>query len=424
MELGFCFKQNPEILTPIISLKTMKNFIQLNPFALALLATFSTNAVELYNNEGTKVAMYGAIAAQLSQYNYDTSTAMGNAAGYNYNSDVVHVEDPGSYLGFDVSHQQGDITAIVKLEWDVNFGTQSDTSDIALQQRQTYAGFAHTTFGQVTIGRQESPYMKTDKGYYAYWAGGLNMMQSDELGSRRTANTVVWSKESDHYYLGLQYQASRKESQISFGNGLNFGSVFVPTTDQPAITIDNGFGLAATYTFDFGTYIAAAYNQSNNINGKFIDLLGVPDDNAAITATDATIKQYAIAVEHHFAEGLVSLSGRYERFMSEDGAASPAFKGITDNIGIGTNVYVSDAIRLYGSYEWALDKNKLTNSTNTKVSMINVGAAWAPVPWGEVYLEAYRDDVTLNDTYQWNTGKPTDYRGSANHFFLGAAVMF
>ncbi len=250
------------------------------------------------------------------------------------------------------------------------------------------------------------------------------MMQSDELGSRRTKNTVVWSKESENYYVGLQYQASRNEDQISFGNGLNFGSVYAPVETRPTITIDNGFGVAATYTFDFGTYIAAGYNQANHINGEFIDLLGIPDPSASLTATDATIKQYAIAFEHHFAEGLLSVSGRYERFMSEDGATNPAFKGTTDNVGLGANLYVTENIRLYGSYEWALDKDDLANKTNTKVAMINLGAAWAPVPWGEIYVEGYRDDVTLNDTLNWNTNQPTDYRGSSNHFFLGAAVLF
>ncbi|MGR5359470.1 porin [Vibrio mediterranei] len=397
---------------------------KLNPIFLALLATFSSNAIELYNDEGTELSIYGAIAAQLSRYDYNSTTAMGNANGYNYNSDVIHVEEPGSYLGFDISHTHGHFKGLVKLEWDVNFGTQSDTSDIALQQRQTYVGFGHDIYGQVTIGRQESPYMKTDKGYYAYWAGGLNMMQSDELGSRRTKNTVVWSKESENYYVGLQYQASRNEDQISFGNGLNFGSVYAPVETRPTITIDNGFGVAATYTFDFGTYVAAAYNQANHINGEFIDLLGMPDPSASLTATDATIKQFAVAFEHHFSEGLLSVSGRYERFMSEDGATNPAFKGTTDNVGLGANLYVTENIRLYGSYEWALDKDDLASKTNTKVAMINLGAAWAPVPWGEIYVEGYRDDVTLNDTLNWNTNQPTDYRGSSNHFFLGAAVLF
>ncbi|GMQ48845.1 porin [Vibrio sp. 10N] len=392
-------------------------------FTLTCFPTFA--AVELYNQEGTELSAYGAIAAQVSQYDYDQSSAMGSPEGYNYNSDVVHIEDPGSYVGIDLSHRMGAMRGLVKLEWDVNFGTQSDTSDEALQQRQTYVGFAHDDYGQVTIGRQESPYMKTDKGYYAYWAGGLNMMQSDELGSRRTANTVVWSKQTDRFYLGLQYQASRNVDQISFGNGLNFGSVFQPTEDKPTISIDNGFGVAATYTFDFGTYVALAYNQADKINGEFIDLLGIPDPSFSLVASDAKVQQYALALEHHFFDGQLSVSGRYERFNAQDGAAAPSFDGTTDNIGVGANWFITDAVRVYGSYEWALDKNNLTHTTNTKVSMINVGAAWAPVPWGELYMEAYHDDVTLNQTLDWQSGAaPSDFRGKATHIFLGAAVLF
>ncbi|MGV2988536.1 porin [Vibrio sp. E150_011] len=411
----------------------MKGLFKLSTLAITIFAASHANAIELYNDEGTELTMYGAIAAQVSSYDYDKSTPMGSPQAYGLNSDSTFIEDPGSYFGFDIKHTAGKYSGIAKIAFDVNFGTQTDLNGYgdsleALTARQVYAGFGHEDFGSVTIGRQESPYMKTDKGYYSYWAGGLNMMQSDELGSRRAPNTVVWQNDFDNLYVGLQYQAKRDVDQISFGNGLNFGSFIVGGTldnnnelqDRSKISIDDGFGGAIAYTFDFGTYVSAAYNQANNINGDFIDILG----SVTGTANDAKVQQYAVAIEHHFMEGAVSVSGRYEHFEAKDGSNSPLFDSKTDNLGLGANFYFTETMRIYGSYEWAKEINELTGNTKSEVNIYNVGFGWAPVPWGEVYLESYYDDVQLNDNFNYETNLPGDTQSKGTNFFLGAAVFF
>ncbi|MGR5499894.1 porin [Vibrio sp. DNB22_10_4] len=418
----------------------MKSLFKLSTLAVSVFAASQVAAIELYNAEGTVVNMTGAIAAQVSKYNYDESTIIGNPAGLDYNSDATHIEDPGSYFGFDVTHTFGPWSAVARLEWDVNFGTKTDinadfTEQEALSDRITYAGFGHESFGTVTIGRQESPYMKTDKGYYAYWAGGLNMMQSDELGSRRSPNTVVWQNDFDNLYVGLQYQAKRSVDNIKFGNGLNFGSFLVGGTlsldDQgnpvlnygPAIQIDNGFGGALAYTIEStGTYLSAAYNQADGINGSMYDYLSEGSATSGnLTATDAEVKQYAIALEQHLLEGGLSISARFEQFEAKDG--NGAFDSSTYNFGLGANMYVSETIRIYGGYEIAKETDNLTDSTSSEVTMFNLGAAWAPVPWGEVYLESYTDDLKLNNAFNYET-ETTGAESKGTHFFLGAAVFF
>ncbi|MCW8345376.1 porin [Vibrio sp. ZSDZ65] len=415
----------------------MKGLFKLSTLAISVFAASQVGAIELYNNEGTVVNMTGAIAAQVSKYDYDESTIIGNPAGLDYNSDATHIEDPGSYFGFDVTHTIGKWSALARLEWDVNFGTKTDinadfTEQEALSDRITYAGFRHEDFGSVTIGRQESPYMKTDKGYYAYWAGGLNMMQSDELGSRRSPNTIVWQHDFDNLYVGLQYQAKRSVDNIKFGNGLNFGSFLVGGEFDgtelkygPAIQIDDGFGAAVTYTFDTATYVAVSYNQANGINGKMYDYLSEGDygvtQSGNITATDADIKQYAIAIEQHLMDGALSLSARFEQFEAKDGLN--AFDSSTHNFGLGANLYVSESVRIYGGYEMAKETDNKTDSTTSEVSMFNIGTAWAPVPWGEVYLESYTDDLKLNKAANYTTGE-IGAESKGTHFFLGAAVFF
>ncbi|USE03317.1 porin [Vibrio sp. SCSIO 43133] len=412
----------------------MKSLFKLSTLAVSVFAASQVSAIELYNNEGTELTMYGAIAAQVSKYDYDKSTPMGSDDAYGLNGDSTFIEDPGSYVGFDISHTQGKFKGVAKIAFDVNFGTQTDVNGYgdsleALTARQIYAGFGHEDFGTVTIGRQESPYMKTDKGYYSYWAGGLNMMQSDELGSRRAPNTVVWQNDFDNLYLGLQYQARRDVEQIAFGNGLNFGSFIVGGTldsnfdleSRSKITIKDGFGGAIAYTFDFGTYVSAAYNQANDISGNFIDILG----SATGTADNAEVKQYALAAEHHFMDGAISVSGRYEHFEAKDGSSSPIFDSKTDNFGLGANFYFTESMRIYGSYEYAKENNNLTGKTQSEANIYNIGFGWAPVAWGEVYLESYYDDVQLNDSINYETGAaPADTESKGAHFFLGAAVFF
>jgi predicted porin len=362
------------------------------------------------------------------------STIIGSDYGFAYNSDQTHIEDPGSWFGFDIIHQFGSVYGVAKVEWDVDFSTSTDLdSRRALTARQTFAGFGHDDFGSVTIGRQESPYMKTDKGYYAYWVGGLNMMQSDELGSRRSQNTVVWQNDFDNLYVGLQYQARRSvDDLITFGgNGLNFGSLLqvVPDAMDQPVTIKGGFGGSVAYTIEqSGTYIAAAYNQADDINGDFIDLLAIPFTTAeggyTYTATDAEVKQYAVAIEQHFMEGALSLSARYEEFTAKDGAG--AFDSKTTTFGFGANMYVSETARIYGGYEMAEDKDQLLSRTKSEMTSFNLGVAYAPVPWGEVYLESYTDDLKLNDgvNFEGDDTTPLGVESKGTHFFLGAAVFF
>jgi hypothetical protein len=62
----------------------------------------------------------------------------------------------------------------------------------------------------------------------------------------------------------------------------------------------------------------------------------------------------------------------------------------------------------------AEEEDNRTGNKASEVTMYNLGAGFAPVPWGEIYAELYNDDVDLKEA---GTSKGT-------HFFLGAAVFF
>ncbi|MCL9773591.1 porin [Vibrio methylphosphonaticus] len=388
----------------------MKGLFKVSTLAISVFAASQAGAIELYNNEGTTAGISGVVAAQMASYGYDKDSALGEA----FDSENMLIEDPGSYLNIDIRHQQGSFYGLTRVAWDLNFQT-SPTSETSIKQeeplsaRETYAGFGHDDFGAVTIGRQTSPYMKTDKGFYTYWAGGFNQSFSDELGSRRALNAVVWQNDFDNLYVGLQYQAKRSVDQIAFGNGGTYGEVFVGDT-----TIDSGFGAAIAYTFEStGTYIAAAYNRNDDINGdlnSFLDPVTAPKT----TLTNAEFSQYSVAAEQHFMDGGISLSARYEHYDSKDGAATATYDVSGNSFGIGANMYLSDQWRIFANYEMGKEESNILDIAVSDFSMFAVGTAYAPVAWGEVYLEAYNDK---NEFYEVEAGKGT-------HVFLGAAVFF
>ncbi|USD63701.1 porin [Vibrio sp. SCSIO 43140] len=384
----------------------MKTLFKLSTLAVSVFAASQVAAVELYNNEGTSVEFTGVLAAHMASYGYDENSIAATA----FDSENITIEDPGSNFALDIKHQQGKVYGLGRLAWDVNFQTSSAAETTMkinepLTARETYIGFGHDDFGSVTIGRQTSPYMKTDKGFYSIWAGGFNQSFSDELGSRRAINAVVWQNDFDNLYVGLQYQAKREVEGIAFGNGGTYGEVFLGDT-----TIDSGYAAAIAYTFEStGTYVAAAYNRSDDITGDVNNFFGDP-----ISLRNAEFSQYSIALEQHFMEGAISVSARYEHYDSKNGASSTFYDVSGNSFGAGANMYLSDQWRIYANYEMGAEENNQGGPDVSDFSMVALGTGFAPVAWGEVYLEAYNDKLKF---YGEDGGKGT-------HVFLGAAVFF
>jgi hypothetical protein len=114
-------------------------------------------------------------------------------------------------------------------------------------------------------------------------------------------------------------------------------------------------------------------------------------------------------------EGAISISARYEHFDSKDGAANATYDVSGNSFGIGANMYLSDQWRIFGNYEMGKEENNVgSGPANTEFTMFALGTAYAPVVWGEVYLESYTDDLKGGG---FELGKGT-------HVFLGAAVFF
>ncbi|MDC5852792.1 porin [Vibrio europaeus] len=381
---------------------------QLTTLAVAIALSAQANAMEIYNTDGTAVDIYGAIALHVTHNDFDQAEVIMLENGW-------LVEDPGSYLGVSASHTLAPFSLYAAAEGDLELNSASDSllsnSQDFLISRQVYVGLAHDDFGSITIGKQESPYMVTDIGYFSYWAGGTGLLLSDQLGSRRTANTVVWNNSFGDFQVGLQYQAKRSEDQITFGNGYSAGALFVGKNALPpsmggdpssisAIKVNDGYSGSINYNPD-GLLLVAAYNQANDISGQGLDLLS----QQPMTLKDAQHTAWALGIVADITD-TTKIAARYENATNDYKDGNPKAKYQTATLGIQHNWLPH--LRSYAGFDTVRDST--SGATHSTIfNDFHVGTAFAPVAWGEVYLEYY------NGHHHTVTG---------NAFYLGAAIMF
>ncbi|USD67804.1 porin [Vibrio sp. SCSIO 43136] len=392
-----------------------KSFITLSTLAVSILAATSANALEVYNADGTSFEVYGAIAAHVTHNNFDGADSH---AGY---SNGTYIEDPGSFAGISASHYLEPFTLSAKVEADIEFNTNSDSllsnSETLLAARQVYVGVGHDSVGTFKVGMVESPYMKTDKGYFSIWAGGAAMMLSDELGSRRVSNTIVWEKEWDNLSIGVQYQAKRTQDLITFGNGYNAGTLVASfetlgidgdsngTAYGENFSIEGGYGFGAEYAFDNGATIAVGYNHAKGISGNGIDALSF----STVSLDDAKHTGVAVAGVYPVTEAL-ALAGRFEQIENDytNNTANDKFQNITLGVNYQWEAYLRSYVGVDRIY------NKTSGATeDTPYTGAHIGTAFAPVAWGEIYLELYNTDYEVGSV---------EVTGQAVYF--GAAALF
>ncbi|MCG9582079.1 porin [Vibrio tubiashii] len=383
--------------------------VKLTTLALAVAASNQTYALEMYNDETTKLDIYGAIGAHITRNNFDNGETL-------FIEDGTLVEDPGSYVGVSASHTLAPFSIYAALEGELEFNSSSDSllsnSEDFLVSRQVYIGVKHDDFGSVSIGKQESPYMVTDIGYFSYWAGGSALLLSDQLGSRRTANTVVWGNAFEQLEVRLQYQAKRSEDQITFGNGYNAGALFVGKNALPpsmggdpssisAISVKDGYAASLRYTIDETIQLVAAYNRANDIFGQGLDLLG----QKPMTLTNADHSTWAVGFVAGIGES-TKIAARYENATNNYKDGNPEERYQTATLGIQHNWLPH--LRSYAGFDTVRD-NTQNAAHKTLFNDFHLGTAFAPVPWGEIYLEYYNTD---------------HHTVTGDAIYLGAGLMF
>ncbi|HEJ9627771.1 TPA: porin [Proteus mirabilis] len=148
----------------------MKSLKPLAALVGLLVLSGSANAVNVYNDKGTRFDVNGQfrLKTQVTSQNHE-----------------MKMTDDGSRIGFFGSHElTNDIKVFGKLEWGSDTQkTNSDNSksNFEMYNRVGYVGFSHRDYGQIQFGRTYIPIDWVKKSSYGYGNTGVFYF-SDVLG--------------------------------------------------------------------------------------------------------------------------------------------------------------------------------------------------------------------------------------------------
>lgn len=217
----------------------------------ALLVAGAANAAEIYNKNGNKLDLYGKVD------------------GLRYFSDDAGSDGDQSYVrfGFKGETQINDMLTGYG-QWEYN--VQADTTEGEGANSWTRLGFAGLKFGEYgsfDYGRNYGVIYDVEA-----WTdvlpefGGDSYTQTDVYMLGRT-NGVATYRNSDFFGLvdglnfALQYQGNNEDGGAGEGTA-NGGN------RKLARENGDGFGMSASYDFDFGLSLGAAYSSSDRTDNQ------------------------------------------------------------------------------------------------------------------------------------------------------------
>lgn len=190
----------------------------------ALLISSITEAVTVYDKNGTLLNIYGRIEAQV---------------GNSWEAEQKSATNLTGRLGFEAKQQlDEDFTLFGKLEWQVNTQkndtkNEEDNWDI----RYGYVGVENKDLGKIMVGRTRNPmyqwmgitdrYMNYTSNVYSNWVGS------------RIDSSYQWNRQDGT----LQYEYQK--------NNLDIRTAYVMGNGAGSSTVDNGYMASLGYTFDF-----------------------------------------------------------------------------------------------------------------------------------------------------------------------------
>ncbi|EDV4563308.1 porin [Salmonella enterica subsp. enterica] len=221
----------------------------------ALLVAGAANAAEVYNKNGNKLDLYGKVD------------------GLRYFSDDAGSDGDQSYVrfGFKGETQINDmLTGYGQWEYNVQAsGTEGGSGDKGDSwTRLGFAGLKFGEYGSFDYGRNYGVIYDVEA-----WTdvlpefGGDSYTQTDVYMLTRT-NGVATYRNTDFFGLvdglnfALQYQGNNE------GNG--FGQEGSGNSTNRKLAKENGdsFGMSASYDFDFGLSLGAAYSSSDRTDAQ------------------------------------------------------------------------------------------------------------------------------------------------------------
>ncbi|MDO6524733.1 porin [Motilimonas sp. 1_MG-2023] len=275
---------------------------------LAALASGSVSAAEVYKDETHKVDVYGKIQ------------------GMYYDSKDKGEEGDQSYFRLGVKAKSAITESAYAFgRFEVEYA--ANTSD-DLDVRLGYAGLGDKQFGALSYGRQYGAYtLVSDFTDVLYEFGGdASGTGTDHFGTGKADSLLKYSVEFGGATFEANYQLDNTKEEKE--SGINDTAT--------------SYGLSATYGFDFGVNIGAAYNNGERLtvgagdaemtaiainydaNGVYAALLYSFGENwgkSATTINNTDFTAFEAALGYDFANGFGVLAG-YNKQEAEAGNVS------------------------------------------------------------------------------------------------------
>jgi predicted porin len=221
----------------------------------------------------TNVTVYGIVDTSIHYVSSDSATGqsnirMDNGAIANSRWGVKGSEDLGDGL-----------SAVFRLEGGFNGDSGSQSDSTSLFNRATYVGLNSSTFGQLTMGRQQTPFFDLMVEHFdPLTVGNYDLNEWLPAGATRIRNSNMLKyfgtfgnlSAGVSYALGEQAGASRQGSQVSStlryaAGALEFGGAYQNTVSAVnANWKDTSYNLSVTYDLSVAKLFAGYYRITDS----------------------------------------------------------------------------------------------------------------------------------------------------------------
>jgi GBP family porin len=275
----------------------------------------------------------------------------------------------------------GGLSALFTLETGYRMDTGAVDVAGSIFNRQAYVGLKSSTAGQLTLGRQYTPYYLTMSGTADPFAGGYagtmkNLFPTAGVDTR-TSNTVYYAspKLFDAVTAELSYSMGEQQNSTSAGRQLGFSLAYsegklnlklaynnrnndltasaAAAQTPPTVAVSRGIGtdslVAANY--DFGAFKGfAAFSVDKGINSAPLQNTSNPYGTAIKPVASTDSRDYLLGVQVPFGAQMLMAS-----FIRKDDRT--AFNQDADQWALGLTHSLSKRSLVYLAYAHIRNKN-------------------------------------------------------------------
>ncbi|WP_429086200.1 porin [Aeromonas allosaccharophila] len=221
--------------------------------AIAIPALFASaaNAAVIYDKDGTNFDVYGRVQATYTgEYDDKDGTLLGESRlGWSGKIALNNTWSGIAKTEWQVASENSD-----NINKDTKSQAKGESTGGKFEARHIYVGFDGTQYGKVIFGQTDTAYYDsiaaTD--IFNQWGSEGNIYDGRQEGQ------IIYSNSFGGFHGKVSYQTS--DSAVTSVKDIGSGTVSKTTQD---VKLNQGYGAAAGYKFDFGLGFDAGYNRSD-----------------------------------------------------------------------------------------------------------------------------------------------------------------